>query len=139
MSKQGSKHAGSSSNNPYSGLSSNSSNRLDNSQNTTSNRLSSNIGNASNTVNNNQSNISNSGSKSSSNSAPATKIELGLNSLQPHSNTTSSVQPDMQKVWKDVRPMSNEKPISRVYSAIDNDLARDNLENDITYADLQDL
>ena len=32
-----------------------------------------------------------------------------------------------------------EKPISSVYSTIDNDLARDNLENDITAADLQDM
>ncbi|MGN1030140.1 MAG: hypothetical protein ACI4PQ_00895 [Butyricicoccaceae bacterium] len=32
-----------------------------------------------------------------------------------------------------------EKPISRIYPVIDNDLARDNLENDITAADLQDL
>lgn len=36
-------------------------------------------------------------------------------------------------------PFSKEKPISKVYSTIDNDLARDNLENDITAADLQDL
>lgn len=33
----------------------------------------------------------------------------------------------------------NDKPISDAYSVIDNDLARDNLENDITAADLQDL
>lgn len=32
-----------------------------------------------------------------------------------------------------------EKPISDAYSVIDNDLARDNLENDIPDADLQDL
>lgn len=32
-----------------------------------------------------------------------------------------------------------EKPISAAYPAIDNDLARDNLENDITAADIQDL
>ncbi len=32
-----------------------------------------------------------------------------------------------------------EKPISDAYAAIDNDLARDNMENDITAADLQDL
>lgn len=32
-----------------------------------------------------------------------------------------------------------EKPISDVYPVIDNDLARDNLENDISAADLQDL
>ena len=37
-----------------------------------------------------------------------------------------------QKVW-------HEKPISKAYREIDNDLARDNLENDIPYADLQDL
>ncbi len=32
-----------------------------------------------------------------------------------------------------------EKPISKAYSVIDNDLARDNVENDLTAADLQDL
>lgn len=34
---------------------------------------------------------------------------------------------------------AEEKPIADVYKEIDNDLARDNLENDITAADLQDL
>lgn len=33
----------------------------------------------------------------------------------------------------------SEKPISKVYSVIDTDLARDNLENDISKADLEDL
>lgn len=33
----------------------------------------------------------------------------------------------------------HEKPISGVYSAIDTDLARDNLENDIPAADLEDI
>ena len=37
-----------------------------------------------------------------------------------------------QKVW-------HEKPISSAYREIDTDLARDNLENHIPYADLQDL
>ena len=37
-----------------------------------------------------------------------------------------------QKVW-------HEKPISQAYREIDTDLARDNLENDLTFADLQDL
>ncbi len=32
-----------------------------------------------------------------------------------------------------------ERPISGAYSAIDTDLARDNLENDIPAADLEDL
>ncbi len=43
-----------------------------------------------------------------------------------------------QKVYHST-PFEKEKPISPVYAAIDNDLARDNLENDITAADLQDL
>ena len=33
----------------------------------------------------------------------------------------------------------HEKPIPQAYRALDNDLAVDNLENDITMADLQDL
>lgn len=36
--------------------------------------------------------------------------------------------------WND----RQEKPISSVYSEIDNDLARDNLENDIPASDLPD-
>lgn len=36
-------------------------------------------------------------------------------------------------------PHKGEKPISAAYSTIDTDLARDNLENDLTAADLQDL
>lgn len=32
-----------------------------------------------------------------------------------------------------------DKPISEVYAVIDNDLARDNLENDLSAADRQDL
>ena len=36
------------------------------------------------------------------------------------------------KVW-------HEKPISKAHGIIDSDLARDNLENHIPYADLQDL
>lgn len=33
----------------------------------------------------------------------------------------------------------NERPISSAYPVVDNDLARDNMENNIPYADLQDL
>lgn len=32
-----------------------------------------------------------------------------------------------------------ERPISRVYPVIDTDLARDNIENDLPAADLEDL
>ncbi len=37
------------------------------------------------------------------------------------------------------KPHSNERPISSVYPVIDTDLARDNIENDLSSADLQDL
>lgn len=37
------------------------------------------------------------------------------------------------------RPRKEEKPIPDVYPVIDNDLARDNVENDIPAADLEDL
>ena len=43
-----------------------------------------------------------------------------------------------QKVYHS-KPHSIEQPISSVYSVIDTDLARDNLENDLSAADLQDL
>ncbi len=46
--------------------------------------------------------------------------------------------PPSQKVYH-TKPYSKEKPVSNVYSVIDNDLARDNIENDLTAADLQDL
>ncbi len=42
-----------------------------------------------------------------------------------------------QKVWHN-KSYSHEIPVSSAYPAIDNDLARDNLENDIPEADLQD-
>lgn len=35
-------------------------------------------------------------------------------------------------------PFIEEKPISEAYPTIDTDLGRDNIENDITAADLQD-
>lgn len=37
------------------------------------------------------------------------------------------------------KPHSGDKPISKVYPVIDTDLARDNIENDLSAADLQDL
>ena len=37
------------------------------------------------------------------------------------------------------KPYKIERPISSVYPVIDNDLARDNVENDLSDADLQDL
>ena len=43
-----------------------------------------------------------------------------------------------QKVYHS-EPYQREKPISKAYKEIDNDLARDNLENDMPEADLQDI
>ena len=37
------------------------------------------------------------------------------------------------------KPHTAERPISSVYPVIDTDLARDNIENDLSSADLQDL
>ena len=37
------------------------------------------------------------------------------------------------------KPGIDEEPIPTVYSTIDNDLARDNIENDIPAADREDL
>ncbi len=57
------------------------------------------------------------------------KIKTGKKKANPIIAGTMGAQ---QKVW-------HEKPIPGAYAAIDTDLARDNLENDIPYADLQDL
>lgn len=67
------------------------------------------------------------------------KAKSSKESARPIIAGTSAPQ---QKVYHTAPPVSEEKaekPISKVYSEIDNDLARDNLENDITAADLQDL
>lgn len=50
----------------------------------------------------------------------------------------AGTKPPSQKVYH-TTPFDREKPIASVYSTIDTDLARDNLENDITAADLQDM
>ncbi|MDD6727834.1 MAG: hypothetical protein PUE08_01235 [Eubacteriales bacterium] len=55
----------------------------------------------------------------------------------------AGTEPPEQKVYHSkpvpITKIAKEKPISDVYKVIDNDLARDNLENDITSADLEDL
>lgn len=60
---------------------------------------------------------------------------------EPANPIIAGTQPPQQKVYHQT-PSSKpkaERPISEVYAVIDNDLARDNLENDITAADLEDL
>ena len=44
-----------------------------------------------------------------------------------------------QKSNRKQRSCSKERPVSDAYRVIDSDLARDNLENDLPDADLQDL
>ena len=53
----------------------------------------------------------------------------------------AGTEPPSQKVYhtKPYADGAEERPISGVYPVIDNDLARDNVENDMTAADLQDL
>lgn len=53
-------------------------------------------------------------------------------------------EPKMKGSLKEPRPQSGkshkgEKAISKAYPVVDNDLARDNMENDIPAADLEDL
>ena len=57
------------------------------------------------------------------------KAKTGKEKAKPIVAGTASAE---LKVW-------HEKPIPKVYRELDTDLARDNLENDLTFADLQDL
>ena len=57
------------------------------------------------------------------------KAKTGKKKANPIIAETMGAQ---QKVW-------HEKSITNAHGPLDNDLALDNLENDIPYADLQDL
>lgn len=68
----------------------------------------------------------------------------------PHFGQTSTevikmTNPNKELAKKPIQPMpldvldGEERPIPDVYKAIDNDLARDNLENDMPSGDLQDI
>ena len=58
------------------------------------------------------------------------KAKSGKKKANPIISGTSGAE---QKVYH------TEKPISKVYPVLDTDLARDNLENDIPAADLNDI
>ena len=62
------------------------------------------------------------------------KAKSGKTQANPIISGTNGVN---QKVFH-TKPFKEEKPISKAYQAIDSDLARDNLENDSPFADLQD-
>lgn len=53
---------------------------------------------------------------------------------KPHKNKLQTIPLDVMDALD-----GEERPIPDVYKAIDNDLARDNLENDLPKSDLEDL
>lgn len=69
------------------------------------------------------------------------------NEPKTHPKNTHSPVPQIQGEAKPIiagtsgasMKVYHQRPISQGHGIIDNDLARDNLENDIPYADLQDL
>lgn len=75
--------------------------------------------------------------------APVPEIQGKAKSGKEHARPIiSGTNAPNQKVFHSAphsSSQSSDKPISKVYPVIDTDLARDNLENDITDADLQDL
>ncbi|MBQ4105231.1 MAG: hypothetical protein IJC86_02450 [Clostridia bacterium] len=71
--------------------------------------------------------------------APVPEIQGKAKHTKEQANLIiAGTEPPSQKVYHTI-PFAQEKPIASVYSTIDTDLARDNLENDITAADLQDM
>ena len=71
--------------------------------------------------------------------APVPEIQGKAKHGKVHANPViAGTHSPAQKVYH-TTPFSQDKPVSDVYPVIDNDLARDNVENDITAADLQDL
>ena len=74
--------------------------------------------------------------------APVPEIQGKAKHGKAHVNPIiSGTEAPSQKVYHSV-PFSaknSEKSISNAYPVIDNDLARDNIENDIPAADLQDI
>lgn len=70
--------------------------------------------------------------------SPVPEIQGKAKSGKIHANPIiAGTSGTSQKVWHN-KSYSQEIPISSAYQTIDNDLARDNLENDIPAADLQD-
>lgn len=77
--------------------------------------------------------------KPKNDAAPVPEIQGKAKSGKKDANPIiAGTEAPSEKVYHN-KPYSKEKPISSVYSVIDTDLARDNLENDLPEADLQDL
>ncbi len=70
---------------------------------------------------------------------PVPEIQGKAKHQKTHANAIiAGTKAPSQKVYHSI-PHTKEKPISSIYPVIDNDLARDNIENDLSAADLQDL
>ena len=70
--------------------------------------------------------------------APVPEIQGKAKSGKVHANPIiPNTEAPSQKVYHN--GLQKQNPIPRAYSVMDNDLARDNLENDISAADLLDL
>ena len=54
-------------------------------------------------------------------------------------NSGKPANPILSGAGPEQKVIHEERPISSAYAVIDNDLARDNLENDLSDADFQDL
>ncbi len=67
--------------------------------------------------------------------APVPEIQGKAKHTKQRANPIiAGTNPPAQKVWHTERPIPE-----NIYPAIDTDLARDNIENDLTAADVQDL
>ncbi len=64
------------------------------------------------------------------------KAKHGLEKANP---IIAGTEAPSLKVYHDKPHREREKPVPDIYPVIDSDLGRDNVENDITAADLQDL
>ena len=80
--------------------------------------------------------------KDHNDAAPVPELQGAAKHTKQRANPIiAGTKPPSQKVWhtESFGLVDKEKSISEVYPEIDTDLARDNLENDITAADLQDM
>ncbi|MBQ7974598.1 MAG: hypothetical protein IJ300_02795 [Clostridia bacterium] len=75
----------------------------------------------------------------STNDAPLyPEVQRNIESGNTKYKSSDEDDEDTERIYFD-QPNLSERHISDIYPVIDNDLARDNIENDLSSADLQDL
>lgn len=77
--------------------------------------------------------------KPENNTAPVPELQGAAKHGKKANPIITGTASPSQKVFHSVPHRKKEKPVSSAYPVIDNDLARDNAENDLTAADLQDM